>query len=144
MALARVQSGDREKELDWRDIEELASWLWGQRRESVKDDTPYGLGSVLTGSSWTGQFSPTNFSRATMCQALCKEPVVPNSIIQEAAWYVLRSNHRQGAPSTRGEMGTESAEVSRGYIIETLSGQAKEVRCFLRALGFMGEFAARK
>lgn len=144
MALTRAQSGDREKELHWRDIEELASWLRGRRRGNLKDDTQYGLGSVLTGSSWTGQFSPTNFSRALRCQGLCKEPVIPNLLVQEAAWYVLRSNHRQGAPSTRGEMGTEFVEVSKGYIIENLSGQAKEVRSFLRALRVMGEFAARK
>lgn len=41
-------------------------------------------------------------------------------------------------------MGTGPVEVSKGYIVENLRGQAKEVRCFLRALGVMGEFAARK
>lgn len=70
--------------------------------------------------------------------------VVPNSIIQAAAWYGLRSNHRQGAPSPRGEVGTESVDGSRGSIMENLSGQAKEVRRFWRARRVVGESAAKK
>lgn len=37
VSLARVLAGDRNKELDWRDIEELASWLGGCRRGSLKE-----------------------------------------------------------------------------------------------------------
>lgn len=50
-SLEYIQLGDTEKELAWRDIEELASWLWGRRRGSIKDDTQFGLESVLIGSS---------------------------------------------------------------------------------------------
>lgn len=41
-------------------------------------------------------------------------------------------------------MGTEAVEVSRSHIMESLDGQAKEVRCFLRTLRATGRLAASK
>lgn len=42
------------------------------------------------------------------------------------------------------QAGTKAAEACRGDITEGLNGQAKEVRYFLRALGTIEGFAARK
>ena len=41
--------------------------------------------SILMDSNRTGWFSSAKFSRIPVCQALCREPVVPNLINQEAA-----------------------------------------------------------
>ena len=50
--------------------------------------------SILMDSTRTGWFSSAKFSRIPVCQALCREPVVPNLINQEAAGCVQRSNCR--------------------------------------------------
>lgn len=41
--------------------------------------------SILMDSTRTGWFSSAKFSRIPVCQALCREPVVPNLISQESA-----------------------------------------------------------